>query len=199
MFSPVLQFLADELTAYLAVKFTTNAPDAVIANVALTAEAEAPAVVKDKVVVTLVNLEEDRSSTSPFNYRKTATRTNYQFPPLLLNVYFLVAANLTDYPSALKALGHVVTYFQHNKRFTPATHPRLDSAVLEVSVELYTMNFEQVNHLWSTLGGKYLPSALFKLRQLSFDEEAVIGEASPIEEVLIVPVSMTSNSSLVES
>jgi len=50
-------------------------------------------------------------------------------------------------------------------------------------VDLYTLNFEQVNHLWSTLGGKYLPSVMYKMRQITIDEEYVTGESGFIKEI----------------
>jgi hypothetical protein len=50
-------------------------------------------------------------------------------------------------------------------------------------VDLYTMNFEQVNHLWSTLGGKYLPSALYKVRQVTLNENVTTSESSFIKEI----------------
>ena len=45
------------------------------------------------------------------------------------------------------------------------------------------MNFEQVNHLWSTLGGKYLPSALYKVRQLTIFEDVEVSESGLIKEI----------------
>jgi len=33
------------------------------------------------------------------------------------------------------------------------------------------MNSEQVNHLWATLGGKYLPSVLYKVRMLTIEDD----------------------------
>ena len=36
---------------------------------------------------------------------------------------------------------------------------------------MYTLNFEQINHLWSILGAKYLPSVLYKVRQLTIEED----------------------------
>ncbi|HXS15683.1 MAG TPA: Pvc16 family protein, partial [Polyangiaceae bacterium] len=59
--------------------------------------------------------------------------------------------------------------------------------IKELSVELYTMNFEQVNHLWSTLGGKYMPSVLYKVRNLSISEHLILGEARRIEEIVVHP------------
>jgi hypothetical protein len=45
------------------------------------------------------------------------------------------------------------------------------------------MSFEQVNHLWSILGGKYLPSVLYKIRQITLDEEATIAGGGIITEI----------------
>jgi hypothetical protein len=41
------------------------------------------------------------------------------------------------------------------------------------------MNFEQMNHLWGILGGKYIPSVLYKLRLIPIQE-------SPSEKVSVV-------------
>ena len=36
---------------------------------------------------------------------------------------------------------------------------------------MVSMNSEQVNHLWATLGGKYLPSVLYKVRMLTIEDD----------------------------
>ena len=48
--------------------------------------------------------------------------------------------------------------------------------------------------MWSILGGKYFPSVMFKVRQVTMDENAIISESSFIKEIqlndkLKVPVS----------
>jgi hypothetical protein len=67
--------------------------------------------------------------------------------------------------------------------FTPITHPALDPRIQKLIVDLCTLNFEQINHLWSTLGGKYLPSVLYKVRQLTIDEDSTVSESGFIKEV----------------
>lgn len=138
-----------------------------------------------KAIMSLANIEEDRATRTPTNRVKTATEARYKNPPVLLNLYVLFSINKPEYDDCLKWLGHIITYFQYKKRFTSLTHPTLDSRIAELSVELYTMNFEQVNHLWSTLGGKYLPSALYKVRQVTMDENAVYGESGLIKEIVL--------------
>ena len=49
-------------------------------------------------------------------------------------------------------------------------------------VELYSLNLEQQNHLWGYLGGKYLPSVVYKVRLVRIQEDAVRGEARPIHQ-----------------
>ncbi len=186
MLFETLTFLAREVNAYLDDKLGTSLEARVkLGNVALALDTgPSSGALLGKAVMSLVNIEEDRATRTPTNRVKTATEARYKNPPVLLNLYVLFAIN-KDYEDALKWLGQILTFFQHQKRFTPATHPTLDSRIQELSLELYTMNFEQVNHLWSTLGGKYLPSALYKIRQITLDENAVYGEAGLIKEIVL--------------
>ena len=61
----------------------------------------------------------------------------------------------------------------------------MDSRILKLIVELHSLNFEQINHMWSTLGGKYLPSVMYKIRQVTLDEDLVISESGFIKEIKI--------------
>lgn len=187
MFAPTLNFLANELNAYLDQRMmATSIKRVVVGNVARaldTTSGGTSGTVGDKVVLTLVNIEEEKSVRLQETVVKTATTARYKNAPLQLNLYVLVAVTKDDYPDALAQLGHAVQFFQFQNVFTPLSHPALDPRIEKLVVELYTMNFEQVNHLWSTLGGKYFPSALYKVRQVTVDEEAVTSESGLVREI----------------
>lgn len=186
MIAPTLNFLADELNAYLDQRVPGSTTKRVkVGNVARAHEQGVANVanVDDKVVLTVVNIEEEKSVRRQETSIRTATSTLYRNPPIQLNLYMLVAVVKDDYPEALVLLGNVVQFFQFQNLFSPLTHPGLDPRIEKIAVELYTMNFEQVNHLWSTLGGKYMPSALYKVRQITIDEQAVTGESGLIREI----------------
>lgn len=186
MIAPTLNFLADELNAYLEQKMPGSTSKRVkVGNVARAYDSTIANAnsVDDKVALTVVNIEEEKSVRKQETSIRTATTTLYRNPPIQLNLYLLVAVVKEDYPEALLLLGHVVQFFQFQNLFTPLTHPGLDPRIEKIAVELYTMNFEQVNHLWSTLGGKYIPSALYKVRQITIDEQAVTGESGLIREI----------------
>jgi hypothetical protein len=91
-------------------------------------------------------------------------------------------------------LSYILQFFQYQNVFTPISHPALDSRIQKLIVDLYSLNFEQVNHLWSTLGGKYLPSVLYKVRQVTVDEDITTSEGGfikqiQLDETLLKPVT----------
>jgi Pvc16 N-terminal domain len=195
-----LQFLADELNKYLILKgtTTTDPPRVVLGNVARVFDQDSGGSgaipINNRAIITLVNVEEDRIAKQQENYEKTDILTRYKSPPLFLNLYVLFSVNRNSYPDSLGWLNHIIQYFQHQHVFTPISHPSLDSRIEKLIADLFTLNFEQINHLWSTLGGKYLPSVLYKIRQVTIDEDLTVSESGFIKEIeltekLKLPVS----------
>lgn len=186
MISETLSFLAAELNGYLNTKLVaTSDPRVKVGNVAraLDGSLTGPASLDEKAILTLVNIEEDRMSRSQETHVKVGTTAIYKRPPLLLNLYVLFSVHKDKYDESLALLGHIIQFFQFQNTFIPLTHPNLDSRIEKLMVDLYTMNFEQVNHLWSTLGGKLLPSVLYKVRQVTIDENSITSEAGLIREI----------------
>lgn len=146
-------------------------------------------IINDKAILSLVNVEEDRVSKQQENYIKSDTKTIYKSPQVYLNLYLLFSVNKPDYKKSLEILGCIIQFFQYQNVFTPITHPGLNPKIQKLIIDLYSLNFEQVNHLWSTLGGKYLPSVMYKVRQLTVDEEAITSEAGFIKEIRLTEKS----------
>jgi hypothetical protein len=184
-----LKFLAEEVNKYLNVKLPNPTPQArlVVSNISLAADTGAtinpdP---KDKIVLSLVNVEEDKVARQQENYTKSDLTTVYKNPPLYLNLYILFSMNRNKYDDNLVFLGSIVQFFQHQNVFSPITHPGLDSRIQRLVVDMYNLNFEQSNHLWSVMGGKYFPSVMYKIRQVSLDENLITGESGFIKEVQV--------------
>lgn len=184
MIQETLKFLMDELSEYLSSKLgTTTEERIVLGNVARIGDAEGNGngALAGKIVISLVNIEEDRVSKVQEHYRKTDTGIEYKNPPILLNVYVLFTINRTSYTDCMTWLSHIIAFFQKNAVFTPDNFPSLDARIKKLVAELYTLSFEQINHLWGTLGGKYMPSVMYKIRQLTIDEQHVYDQGPPIE------------------
>ncbi|WP_223808933.1 DUF4255 domain-containing protein [Rufibacter hautae] len=139
---------------------------------------------RDKVVVTLVNLREEKSlKNGPYSFANSATlKTEYFNPPVFVNLFVLFSATTNKYEKALTYLSRLIRFFQSRNIFT---HTNSNIAVngdfidydrlreFKLIVDLYSPTFEELNHLWGTLGGKQYPSVLYLMRLLELKQEAV--------------------------
>ena len=186
MIHDTLSFLCTEVNKYFNLKLgNTTDPRLRIGNAsrALDDSLSGANSLKDKAILTLVNVEEDRVARQQENFSRGDVGTIYKQPPLYLNLYILFSINKDDYKDTLIWLSYIMQFFQHQKVFTPTAYPNLDSGIQKIMVDLFNLNFEQVNHLWSTMGGKYLPSVMYKVRQITVDEDLTTGESGFIKEI----------------
>jgi len=144
---------------------------------------------KDKLVLSIVNLEEDRVAKSQENFIKENNLIKYKNPPIHLNLTVLFAAT-HDYDKAIPLLEKIIRFFQIKYVFTPGNTPELQEAnelnginIEKIIFEWINLNLEQVHQLWTTLGGHYMPSLVFKIRMITIDERVITSEALPIKEI----------------
>ena len=197
MIHTCLSFLANELNEYLKVR--TGSPT--VDRVFLTSVATegGGVVIPDKSVgVSLINIEEDRvykdQKSTVINSFGNVERLN---PEIKLNLYVLISANFQntneqdssdDYVEGLKQLSYIISFFQAKNVFTPENSPKLaeyDPNLKKLVVELYSYSFEQLYNFWSVVGTKYLPSVLYKVRMLTFQEREFFDSNAPIEKIAI--------------
>lgn len=191
MINEALKFISDEVNKYLSIKLgPVTDPRLVLGNVARLQDSDQGGTTNpmaNRAILTLVNIEEDRISKSPDNFRRNldSNSVSYKNPRVYLNLYCLFSINRNTYDDALKWLALVVQFFQYRNVFTRENSPGMDDKLERLVLDLYSMNFEQVNHLWATLGGKYYPSALYKVRMVVIDDDSKEAEAGLITEVNI--------------
>lgn len=125
---------------------------------------------KNQVVLSLVNVEEDKISKDPLPYRHDGDHIYVQEPAVYVNLYLLYSANFENYEDSLTALGKVVAFFQQKTCYTPENTQDLPPGIDKLIFDLYNVGLDQVHHLWSMLGGKYIPSVVYKLRLLAIQQ-----------------------------
>ncbi len=142
-------------------------------------------VVSDKLGLTLVNIEEERSIQQLPQLRPTAVGTVAKSNPRVrLNFHLLFSANFeNNYDEALKHIGFVITFFQAQNVFSPTTHPGLPPNVDKLIFELLTLSLEQQNNMWASLGAKYRPSVVYKMRMLLLEDNQSLESQIPITEI----------------
>jgi len=99
-------------------------------------------------------------------------------PPVELDLFILFIAHNSHYETALRDLSDVAGFFQANPVFTQQQFPALNASVTDpvnkpwqlierLTFKLCNLSFEQQNNLWAMLGGKYLPSLVYKMTMLT--------------------------------
>lgn len=197
MIDTALKFLTDEINAYLAMKnepVNAASPEIVLTNVA--AEDGNWAIPAQTLGLSLINIEEERV----FKEQQTAFRNpvgdiEHYNPNIKLNLYILISANFASgeaggtthatgiYREGLKQLSYVISYFQGKNVFTPDNSPTLPAELQKLVIELYSYSFEQQYNFWSVIGAKYLPSVLYKVRMLIYQEKAIFDQQQPITTI----------------
>lgn len=144
----------------------------------------------DKLILSVVNIEEDRVAKSPENYIKENSLIRYKNPAIPINLTVLFAATHTNYDQAIMLIEKVIRFFQIKNVFTPENTPEIleanevnDLIIEKILFEWMNLNLEQVHQLWTTLGGHYMPSVIFKVRMFMIDEHVIQKEALPIKNV----------------
>lgn len=180
MINKALSFIEDQTNLYLqGIDPTVTVKQAILGNIAKIAENGDDA----GIVITLVNIEQDRISSNPDGVYRVGGEVKKGNPKVLINLYLLFSVHLKNYATSLNMISNVIQCFQSNHYFPRSEFPSLDENIERLKLELYTMNFEQVNHLWSTLGGKYLPSVLYKLQMIAIADNDNQSEAGLITEI----------------
>jgi len=135
----------------------------------------------------IANIEEEKVfKTQLQKQRRTENDIEVANPEIKLNLYVLAAANpgtnAGSYDTALKRLSGVITYFQGTSYFDKTDYTDLDPIEYMI-VELYSLSFEQQNQLWASLGGKYMPSVIYKVRLVVIDKGFMGAKEKAIMEI----------------
>ena len=123
------------------------------------------------IVISLVNIEENRISRDPRNYVHNGTNAVLKNPAVHLNLTLLFTAlrSETAYGLALQNIQRVVQFFQRKYVFDHSNTPILDPGIEKLILEMVSMNLEQLNQLWVMQGGRYQPSVMYNLRMVTID------------------------------
>ena len=177
MVAETIQFICDELNEYYT---DQQEPFVEMGNVALK-----DTLSKDNVIATLVNIEEEKTLKNGSHYVSNGDNLSKRNPTIYLNLYVLFSCALDDYSKALPKIQRVLLFFQKQYVFNKensATDFPSGVGVEKIILDLFTLNFEQLNHLWGIMGGHYMPSVLYKLRIVAV-QNADLTDVAEIKEI----------------
>ncbi|MEM6684534.1 MAG: DUF4255 domain-containing protein [Bacteroidota bacterium] len=124
----------------------------------------------DTLLVTIVRIEEE-STLKNFPNKKLvesggAFKIDKRFPKIHLNYYLMFSCTL-QYDKAIAVIYRTIKFFQHQRKFAFTS----DEDDIELNMELCSPSFEQLNNIWGMLGGKQIPSVLYKARVSALERD----------------------------
>jgi hypothetical protein len=168
-----------------------TANPAIWGNIAQLDHPEIATELENHLVLTLVNLEEERTLKNGHTFtRESAGEVYYHNPPLHLNLFLLFTANYRNYETALKRLTQVTTFFRGKQTFTLNNSPGASQnialvAEFSLTMDLLSLGFEDVNYLWGSLGGKQLPFVTYRGRLVTIRDRRVLEGGGYIQEIKV--------------
>lgn len=189
MIFETLQILKEQLESYFVeVGLSKNI---VIDNVALWESGAQDADRLDgKVILTLVNVEEETTMKNTPSVKVVNGKSEYFNPPVNLNLFLLVSANCSSYDISLNSISRTIAFFQGKKIFTSSntvynrTNPSIQPLdEFKFVIDLYTPGFETLNNIWGMLGGRQLPSAMYKIQILEISRKKKLASGELITHI----------------
>ena len=165
---------------------------AILGNISQTEHVDISNDLENQLVLTLLNVDEEQTMRNePTFTRLSPTVVEYHNVPLSLNLHLLFSANYRNYNTALRRIQQVLTFFQGKNRFTPANSPGavpgLDPTTdLAITMDLISLSFEEINHIWGALGGKQLPSVSYRARLVTLRDSKLLEGGGTIREIDVV-------------
>lgn len=189
MIYETLQILKEQLEAYF--EEVGLGKIVILENIALWESGNANASrLEGNVAITLLKMEEETTLKNNPAYKMKNGKPEYYNPPVNLNLYLLISANCDTYDKSLRSISTVIKFFQGKKLFTSANtvYNRTNVAFdlldyFKFILELYTPSFEELNNVWGTLGGRQMPSAIYRVQLIQLEQNKKLSTSEVITHV----------------
>jgi uncharacterized protein DUF4255 len=139
------------------------------------------------IVISLINIEENRVSRDPQNYLRSGLDIKLKNPAvhLYLTLLFTSVRHEGGYGKALEMVQNTIGFFQKKNVFDHTNTSSLDPGIEKLILEMVSLNMEQLHQLWSMLGGKYHPSVAYRMRMVTIDSITEVS-GNLIKEIQII-------------
>lgn len=189
MINKALRFISDVLNQFIKTRFGADENKVILNGLVDTGGSALPANL-NKLVITLINIEKETNKQF-YMSRQQLPSGGYALlqPEERYNLDILISAAFEDYQEALKFLNTALAFFQSRPVLDTHEFPSLPEGLGKLELELEKINYQQMQGLWTSMGAKYQPSVIYKMRLLSLqaDEPA---EFIPEIKTISTPVTV---------
>ncbi|WP_297338276.1 DUF4255 domain-containing protein [Algoriphagus sp.] len=137
-----------------------------------------PVELEDRIVCFLLSVEEETALKNKSS-RQMGSGSGFldKSSPLFLNIHLVFCANFKskNYLEGLNYISQILSFFQHQRVMSAGAIPGISKRVEKVTFELCNLSYDNISQVWSAIGSKLLPSVIYKVGLVVFDETPVKG------------------------
>nr|WP_129734275.1 DUF4255 domain-containing protein [Parabacteroides goldsteinii] len=133
----------------------------------------------NKMVVSLISVERETTGGISAPIQRDGNGYARITPPLLLNLNIMLAAVYDEkqYTESLSVLSDTLKFVQ--------SVPKFEIDRIGYTIEIVTLSSQDLNNVWTTLGGQYYPSVMCRIRRLVIDAEEIISSGSIADQPIV--------------
>ena len=150
----------------------TNGVNAALGNISEIINDTGGSGVNADVIISLINIEENRISRDNNNYIRKDGGIIMKNPAIHLYLTLLftsVRRTAGAYGLSLQDLQNVIGVFQRKYVFDHSNTPALNVNIEKLIMDMVSLNLQQLHEIWSVLGGRYFPSVAYRMRMVTID------------------------------
>jgi len=183
MLNNALQFTGEILDQYLKNRFGAD-ESKVLLNTLIESNGSVPAENQNKVVISLINIEKETHK-QLYGRNKKLENGNYAnvSPFERYNIDLLISSHFDDYIETLKFLNGAMLFFQVNNCIHSSSFSTIPVGVKKLEFDLEQINYVQMQGLWTSMGAKYVPSVIYKMRLLTVQGHEVRAFVPAISQI----------------
>ena len=182
MLQDVLMFIKNQLDQFLVNTFELDEGVAVL-NHLMQQDGSFPEKNKNKMVLTLINLDYETNKACSNSRRRLADQSFVSInSPVLFNVNLLFTSSFEDYEESLKFLNSTIAFFQARPYFNQNNTPGMPKEIKAIYFDIENSSFFETHNLWSAMGAKYQPSIIYKIRHVTIQGGEIEGITPVVRE-----------------
>lgn len=174
MIHNLLPVVGAELNNYFKSRFDIDEDRLLLSNI-INQDGSVAVEGSNKVICSLVNIHEETTLKATAGVSSFGGGFAATGPDIHINLTVMFSAFFSgkNYVEALKFLSGVIYFFQSKPVFTSANTPGLSSNIDKACFDLTTLSYPDLNSVFSMIGAKYMPTAIYKIRMLTFSSDNI--------------------------
>ncbi|MCR9173721.1 MAG: DUF4255 domain-containing protein [bacterium] len=187
MIDEALHIVSEQLNQFLKLRFDLT-ENMVTLSYVVNQDGSVAKDEKNKIIFSLLDISEEVYTNGSGQYRNTPNGEYIARPNMHLNlqVGFFAYFNPSNYNEALKFVSAVIQFFHSKPAFTQQNTPILsDRGIEKLQFEMVHLDSNTKNNLWATLGAKYMPSVVYRVRAVLVEDASAQGYLETIRTMEI--------------